>query len=132
MVPIFVAVFLFPFIFAVIKRTKITRSAGPAATQSGAYEVPLQPLSRRTEFSLPPGQAVPSSSQTISPNPVVALPLTVPAPPPPWQSLTSDAEGARPSLIESSLATSSDPPPPTADHSEGITNMAVECDSSQM
>ena len=130
-VPIFVAVFLFPFIFAVIKRTKITRSAGPAAT-SGAYEVPLQPLSHNTEFSLPPDQAVPSSSHSISRNPVVALPLTVPAPPPPWQSLPSDAEGARPSLIESSFVTSSDPPPPTADHLEGITNMAVECDSSQM
>ena len=121
MVPIVVAVVLFAIIFAVIKFTKITRSAGPAGT-SGANEVPLQPLSRSPEFSLPPGQAVPSSSQTISPNPVVA---------PPSQSLPSDIEGAQSFFIESSVATSSGTPPPTADHSEGITNMAMECGSSQ-
>ena len=129
-VPIVVAVVLFAIIFAVIKFTKITRSAGPAGT-SGANEVPLLPRSHSTEFSLPPGQAVPSSSQTISPNPVVALPLTVLAPPPPSQSLPSDIEGAQPFLIESSVATSSGSPPPTADHSQGITNMAMECGSSQ-
>ena len=125
MVPIVVAVVLFAIILTVIKCTKITRSAGPAET-SGAYEVSLQPLSHSTEFSLPPDQAVPSSSHSISPNPVVALPLTVPAPPPPLQSLPTDAEGAQPSFIESSVATSSDPPPPAADHSQGITNMAME------
>ena len=128
MVPIVVAVVLFAIILTVIKCTKITRSAGPAATSS-AYEVPLQPLSHNTEFSLPPGQAVPSSSQTISPNPVVALPLTVPAPPPPSQSLPSDVEGAQPFFIESSVATSSGTSPPTADPSVGITNMAMECGS---
>ena len=131
MVPIVVAVVLFAIILTVIKRTKITRSAGPAAT-SGAYEVPLQPLSHSTDFSLPPGQAVPPSSQSLPPYPVVALPLTVPAPPPPSQSLPTDTEGAQPSYIESSVATSSDPSPPTADHLQGISNMTIECDASQL
>ena len=130
MAPIVVAVVLFAIILTVIKCTKITRSAGPAAT-SGAYEVPLQPLSHRTEFSLPPDQVVPSSSQSLPPYPVVALPLTVPAPPPPSQPLPTDAEGAQPSFIESSVAPSSDPSLPTADNSHGINNMAMDCDSSQ-
>jgi len=100
-VPIVVAIVLFAIIFAVIKCTKITRSAGPAAT-SGVNAVPLQPLPRSSEIAPTPELVPPPSSQSLFPN-------------------TEDP----PPSYAGTLSTASAPHPFSTDYSPGVPNTAM-------
>ena len=103
MVPMVAAVVLFGIIFAVIKCTKITRSAGPAGTCTGANEAPLQPLLESTENDPTPELVPPASSQSFFP----------------------DTEDVPPSY-EESLSTAYDPHPSSTNYSPDVTNMVRE------
>ena len=100
-VPIVVAVVLFAIIFAVIKCTKITRSAGPAGT-SGANAVPLEPLPQSSEIAPTPEVVPPLSSQSLFPN-------------------TEDA----PPSCAGTLSTASGQHPFSTDYSPDVPNMAI-------
>ena len=103
-VPMVAAVVLFAIIFAVIKCTKITRSAGPAGT-SGANEAPLQPLPQSTENDPTPELVPHASSQS--------------------QSFSPDTEDVS-SSYEESLSTAYDPHPSSTNYSPDVTNMVRE------
>ena len=108
-VPIVIAVVLFAIIFAVIKCTKIKRSAGLDGS-SITNEVPLQPLAHGTECSPPFIETVPPLLEPLSLN---------------------NTEAAPPCYQEP-LPTVSDPLPFSGDFSQGVTNYAISDETAQL